>query len=57
MNRPIPQLPTGEAYTPSAKQLEFHQNRFETEVKYLHEMMEKLMERLPSAEIKIARRA
>lgn len=39
------------------EQLEFHQQRFETEVKYLHEMAEKLMERLPSAEIKIARRA
>jgi hypothetical protein len=39
------------------EQLEFHQTRFETEVKYLHEMAEKLMERLPSAEIKIARRA
>jgi hypothetical protein len=39
------------------EQLEFHQQRFESEVKYLHEMAEKLMERLPSAEIKIARRA
>jgi hypothetical protein len=39
------------------EQLDFHQKRFESEVKYLHEMAEKLMERLPSAEIKIARRA
>lgn len=39
------------------EQLEFHQTRFETEVKYLHEMAEKLMERLPSADIKISRRA
>lgn len=39
------------------EQLEFHQTRFETEVKYLHEMAEKLMERLPSADILVPRRA
>lgn len=39
------------------EQLKFHQERFETEVKYLHEMMGQLMERLPSAEIQIKRRA
>ncbi len=40
-----------------AEQLKFHEDRFATEVGYLKDMMGQLMERLPTAEIKIARRA
>jgi hypothetical protein len=33
------------------EQMQFHQNRFEQEVKYLHEMMDSVLKRLPDASI------